>query len=290
MSHHSAAVVWGLPLFHSSLDRVEMSNPRFKRTGKSYRRRQRQVPNSLVLDGAGFDSRFGPRWPGAITPGDLGIAMTDVERTVLDITRDCTLSEAAMVLEAYLSGVLAPITNDHGAPEADRRTPVLGLDGRMSTFPLSQSEREARRARLLATATATDLGRRVPRLTRLLAISTGLSESPAEALANLGFHTLGLGVEQQAQICDSTGRIIAVADFLIRGTRCLLEVDGRKKYIDATGAADMARLEREKQRTDRIYAEGYHLLRCGWHEVTNPDIFGPLIWRGLRAARGLGRA
>jgi very-short-patch-repair endonuclease len=71
-----------------------------------------------------------------------------------------------------------------------------------------------------------------------------------------------------------------VADFLIDGTRVIVEFDGRGKYDDPTV------LFAEKQREDELRRLGYVVVRLTWEDLSRPE----QVRRRLAAAVALSRS
>lgn len=86
-------------------------------------------------------------------------------------------------------------------------------------------------------------------------------ESPAESLCALELHRGGIEAEPQVTIHDAQG-FVARVDFLVRGTRIVIEVDGLSKYTSSEV------LQAEKRRELRLQAAGYVVLRFGWQDIT----------------------
>lgn len=76
----------------------------------------------------------------------------------------------------------------------------------------------------------------------------------------------GIEVIPQATIRDEHGTFVARVDFVVKGTRVVLEFDGRVKYADGAGRA----LWDEKRREDRLRALGYLVLRVIWADLADP--------------------
>jgi very-short-patch-repair endonuclease len=94
----------------------------------------------------------------------------------------------------------------------------------------------------------------------------GRHESPGETLAAQLLRSLGYSAIPQVVIqrTEAPGRIY-VADFLIEGTRVIVEFDGRGKYDDPSA------LFAEKQREDELRRLGYVVVRLTWEDLSRPQ-------------------
>jgi hypothetical protein len=93
-------------------------------------------------------------------------------------------------------------------------------------------------------------------------------DSPGETLTAYVLRMAGFDIEPQAPVPGSQqwtpgGRGYRV-DFRIRGTRVLVEFDGRVKYTDERVLWD------EKKREDRIRSLGYEVVRLTWADLADP--------------------
>ncbi|MFV0464199.1 MAG: type IV toxin-antitoxin system AbiEi family antitoxin domain-containing protein [Nostocoides sp.] len=93
----------------------------------------------------------------------------------------------------------------------------------------------------------------------------GRSESVGESRLRLGLSSLGVVLEPQVVIRDEHGDVLGRVDFVVAGTRIVIEFDGAIKY--AEGGADA--LVREKRREDQIRSQGYTVIRVTWPELNN---------------------
>lgn len=105
---------------------------------------------------------------------------------------------------------------------------------------------------------------------RALADVEGLHESPGETLTASVCRTLGYELEPQVWI--GPWRV----DFLITGTRLVLEFDGAVKYRSA------ADLVAEKRREDDLRRRGYTVVRLMWDDVHRPRRVRERIEAALR--------
>lgn len=238
VSHRSAAMVHDLPLLPGRLTRLEVSSPRGRITTPGLRRRERVIADEDVVEAHPIGS----------------FRVTSRARTVVDLIRDCGTETGIMAAECYLG---RPGTDEHGRP------------GR---FPLPATARQRRKAVLCDAAGRLLGGWGAARLRRVLGLGVGLSESPAEALALLGFHSLGIGVVQQAELYTEQGAFVARVDFLSERLGLVIEVDGESKYrAPGTVLMDRRVLLREKRRENAIRALGFRVLRLEWADVVDPQ-------------------
>ncbi|NUO34778.1 MAG: DUF559 domain-containing protein [Dermatophilaceae bacterium] len=111
-----------------------------------------------------------------------------------------------------------------------------------------------------------------------------LHESPGETLTAWLLHQLGHRLVPQFEVPGTEehslhGRPYRV-DFLVEGTRVVVEFDGRVKY------ADREVVFAEKKREDRIRTLGYEVVRLTWDDLRDPERVRRLLVAALaRAAR-----
>ena len=108
------------------------------------------------------------------------------------------------------------------------------------------------------------------------------SESVGETRLRLALLVLDIRVVPQHEIRDG-GALVARADFLVRGTRVVVEFDGLVKYRGDRGEAALVA---EKLREDRIRSLGYEVVRVTWRELDQPQWVAARIRSA--AARGRG--
>lgn len=120
--------------------------------------------------------------------------------------------------------------------------------------------------------------RHIQRAHAMLRLSDARSESVGESLLRVALTCLGVDLEPQFVVIEQ-GQVIARADFRVRGTRVLIEFDGRVKYDDGGVEA----LWREKKREDRLRRLGWSLVRVTWADLDRPRLM--LSW--VRAAAAL---
>lgn len=106
---------------------------------------------------------------------------------------------------------------------------------------------------------------------RAIALMDPRTESVGETRTRLLLRTLGHDVVPQVVIRDQDGEFIGRVDFLIRGTRVVIEFDGMTKYGSA------ADLVNEKRREMRLTRAGYHVVRLVWDDLASPTRVRNLI-------------
>lgn len=103
-------------------------------------------------------------------------------------------------------------------------------------------------------------------------------ESVGESRTALALALGGLDVEAQVDIHDEAGRFVARPDFRVRGTKVLVEFDGRVKYA----SGDPSVLWAEKKREDRLRRLGYIVVRVTWADLARPGLVAARVWKALR--------
>ena len=90
----------------------------------------------------------------------------------------------------------------------------------------------------------------------------------------------GIRAVPQVEVRDARGVVVARVDWLVEGTRVVVEFDGKVKFADG----DPARLWAEKKREDRLRALGYTVVRITWADLERPGAVAAKIRAGLHAA------
>lgn len=107
-----------------------------------------------------------------------------------------------------------------------------------------------------------------------------LRESPGESRCGVAFHVAGIEVEPQVEIRDERGQVVARVDFLVKGTKVIVEFDGKVKFA----SGDPSVLWAEKRREDRLRAMGYTVVRLTWADLESPGKAVAKVRRALQAA------
>lgn len=114
---------------------------------------------------------------------------------------------------------------------------------------------------------------------RAVELIDGRSESAGESRSRLLLVGLGYRVVPQVVIRDARGAFLARVDFLIEGTRVIVEFDGMVKYVTQ---ADLAA---EKRRELSLLRAGYTVVRIVWSDLDNPTRVRALLEDALAADR-----
>lgn len=125
------------------------------------------------------------------------------------------------------------------------------------------------------------MGRKVGKanLRAVLELCDPKCESPGETRTRLLLVTSGFDVESQYEIFDGDGRFVARTDFRVRGTRVVVEFDGRSKF-EMTGDVDEA-YWRWKERLDDIRNQGYWPVVVTWRDLFVPGRVAELVGRAV---------
>lgn len=107
----------------------------------------------------------------------------------------------------------------------------------------------------------------------------GRRETPGESRTGVILALLGYDVVPQVRIYDLDGVLVARVDFLIAGTKVVIEFDGRLKYAGDDGSALFA----EKRREDRLRSLGYVVVRVVWADLDRPAVIAARIEQALAA-------
>jgi hypothetical protein len=96
-------------------------------------------------------------------------------------------------------------------------------------------------------------------------------ESPGESLTAYVLALLGYEVDPQfAPGTVGPGGGLEHCDFRIKGTRVLVEFDGKEKYVAPTPQQAQELLFAEKRREDAIRGRGYGFVRATWVDLHRP--------------------
>jgi len=117
------------------------------------------------------------------------------------------------------------------------------------------------------------------RVRSMLTFVNAAHETPGESLTNVACASGGIELVPQVTILDEDGRFVARVDFVVKGTKVIVEFDGRVKYDDD------GELFREKKREDRLRALGYTVVRVTWADLMRPGAVVAKVAAGLKLAR-----
>lgn len=114
----------------------------------------------------------------------------------------------------------------------------------------------------------------------MIRLMDGRSESVGESRVRCLLATNGYELEPQVEIRDLGGRLVGRVDGRVKGTRVLLEFDGKIKYADGNPATLIA----EKKREDRLRALGWIVVRVEWADLEHPARLFAKLHLALAAA------
>lgn len=118
------------------------------------------------------------------------------------------------------------------------------------------------------------------RASAMLSFCDGRRESVGESRTGVTLAFAGIELVPQVVITDERGKFIARIDFLVKGTRVIVEFDGRAKY----GGDDGTALFEEKKREDRLRSLGYIVVRIVWADLETPGAVVAKVRRALALA------
>jgi very-short-patch-repair endonuclease len=114
----------------------------------------------------------------------------------------------------------------------------------------------------------------------MLSFMDGRRESVGESRCGVAMAMAGVEVTPQVPIFDDDGELVGRVDFLVNGTKVIVEFDGKVKY--ASGDPDV--LWTEKRREDRLRRLGYIVVRVTWADLERPGAVAAALGQALRAA------
>lgn len=166
------------------------------------------------------------------------------------------------------------------APAIVRLTMDQGIPAGVAAMDVALQSRAVTREQLESASREVTGWPRSSRVQCALAWCDGRSESLGESVTRVILRAAGWDVESQVVITDHRGDVIARVDLGIKGTRVLIEFDGKVKYSD--GGVDA--LFKEKRREDRIRSMGYLVVRVTWADLFQPQQIVEAVRVALRAA------
>ncbi|GAA4121756.1 type IV toxin-antitoxin system AbiEi family antitoxin domain-containing protein [Knoellia locipacati] len=101
----------------------------------------------------------------------------------------------------------------------------------------------------------------------MLTMSDGRRESVGESRLGVLAFAAGIRLVPQVTILDPDGGFVARVDFVVEGTKIIIEFDGMVKYADGGPDALFA----EKRREDRLRRLGYTVIRVVWSDLQQPS-------------------
>jgi hypothetical protein len=258
LSHHSAAVLHGLPLIGRWPETVHVSTPDAR---------------------GGSSTRFTTAHRGAPT-GSVqsidGCRVTSLARTLVDVAASTTLLVAVTMLDHALR-----VEAERAAREEGRTWP--GPPTSPPALPPALSKEDL----------YTELERVSPRTGRrqaeqAIGFASALSANPGETLSRVRIFQLGFAAPE-LQVCFAGilgGN--AYVDFFWRGVRKIGEFDGFLKYGVGpvlAGRDPSSVVWQEKQREDALRARVHSFDRWGWDLALDPQRFHAFL-----TERGVPRA
>ncbi|HWM33111.1 MAG TPA: hypothetical protein VNR36_02615, partial [Pseudolysinimonas sp.] len=220
LSHHSAALIWGVPIVEDHPEVVHVLS----------------TPATGTRSEGGF-RRHATAFPEVGLIHVDGVAVTDLERTLVEFTVGTSFRNAV----AALDWAFGP--EHRGGPPRTTKEAVLAM---------------AARLRLVK-------GRR--KLQRAVEFADPRSGSPGESLSRAVMHEWRFPApELQVEFRDAHG-LIGYVDFWWPDQNLIGEFDGRTKYMDhdILGTRTPAEVViAEKRREDRLRALGPRVTRWDW--------------------------
>lgn len=179
----------------------------------------------------------------------LGVPVTSIERTLLDLASSMQF-EGAVVL----------------AESAYRK--------RLTTVD-----------KVLATMTASEHRPRIENARLALGFAGPWSGSVLESLSRVSMRTAGVLTpkQQQAVIVDDDGYLV---DYLWDHLPIdvLGEADGTEKSVRENRLETVRAIRAEKERHQKLISTGAEVVRWGWREAKNPDLLAQVINAGFARA------
>ncbi len=121
---------------------------------------------------------------------------------------------------------------------------------------------------------------RSSRARSMLAYVDGRSESVGESRTRVILVAGGVRLVPQVTIREPGSLPAIRVDFLVEGTKVVIEFDGRVKYAGGDGRT----LWEEKRREDRLRRLGYTVVRITWSDLENPGRLIASVRKALRSA------
>ena len=114
----------------------------------------------------------------------------------------------------------------------------------------------------------------------MLRFADGRRESVGESRCGVALAIAGFDVTPHVAIRDEHGDLVGRVDFLVTGTKVVVEFDGKVKYA----SGDRQVLWDEKRREDRLRALGYTVVRLTWADLERPGAVAAAVQRALAGA------
>ncbi|KGN38245.1 hypothetical protein N803_10855 [Knoellia subterranea KCTC 19937] len=114
----------------------------------------------------------------------------------------------------------------------------------------------------------------------MLALCSGLRESVGESRCGIALELAGIRVTPQVEIKDAFGKLVGRVDFLVEGTKVIVEFDGKVKFESGNPEVLWA----EKTREDRLRRLGYTVVRLTWADLERPGAVAAKVQAAIRDA------
>ena len=105
-------------------------------------------------------------------------------------------------------------------------------------------------------------------------------ESVGESRCGIAMSLAGIRAVPQVEVRDAFGNLVARVDWLIKGTKVIVEFDGKIKF--APGDPNV--LWSEKKREDALGRLGYTVVRVTWADMEKPGAVAAKIRSALAQA------
>lgn len=164
-----------------------------------------------------------------------------------------------------LDDALVQLALDHGIVQG-----VVSADAALHRGQVTMAELEAAVERVATWP-------RSSRARAMLELVDPACESVAESRARVEFVTHGIQVESQVVVRRNDGTVVGRADFRVKGTNVIIEVDGKVKYA----GGDPEVLWAEKRREDEMRSLGHVFVRVTWFHLETPGKASAMVRRVL---------
>ncbi|QNG17909.1 type IV toxin-antitoxin system AbiEi family antitoxin domain-containing protein [Rhodococcus triatomae] len=234
VSHVSAAAFHGVDLWNVPLDTVHLT---VDRRGGGRRHPTRHVHATPIRENE-------------IVHID-GVAVTSIERTIVDLARTLPFEEATVIGDSAL------------------RLELTDRSRIQDTLKHARSRTGVHRA------------------ARTLQFLDGLSESVGESRSRVALDRMGYPAPRlQVPIVGTDSHVVARVDFLWEEEHVIGEFDGMAKYSMSPGISEQEAFRREKLREDELRALGFIVARWTWGHLATPDTIRTRLGYAFAAARG----
>lgn len=105
-------------------------------------------------------------------------------------------------------------------------------------------------------------------------------ESVGESRCGVAMAVAGIRACPQVEVRDASGQLVARVDWLVEGTRVVVEFDGKVKFA----SGDPQVLWAEKRREDALRRLGYVVVRITWADLERPGAVAAKVRAAIRQA------